>query len=91
VLLLGAGGAEAESAAARLAPLTPEQARDFAERADPACAALLTGLVLAFQEWFLAEGWVEAVDLNPIVRRGDALVVLDAKIHGLPPGSPGGR
>jgi acyl-CoA synthetase (NDP forming) len=86
VLLLGAGGAEAESAAARVVPLTPDQARDFAERADPSCAASLATLVLALQEWLLSELWVEAVDLNPIVPRGDALVALDAKIHGRPPG-----
>jgi acetate---CoA ligase (ADP-forming) len=87
VLLLGAGGEEAESAPARLAPLTPDQAHDLAERADPVCAASLTTLVLALQEWFLARPWVEALDLNPIVLRGDALVALDAKIHGRPPGS----
>jgi acyl-CoA synthetase (NDP forming) len=85
VLLLGAGGAQAESAAARLAPLTPEQAREFAELTDSACAAPLASLLLALQTWFLDRRWVEAVDLNPVVRRGDALVALDAKIHGRPP------
>jgi acetate---CoA ligase (ADP-forming) len=89
VLLLGAGGSQAESAAARLAPLTATQARDFAERTDPMCAESLTTLVLAFQKWFLAESWVEAVDMNPIVLRGDALVALDAKIHGRPPTAAG--
>jgi acetate---CoA ligase (ADP-forming) len=86
VLLLGRGGAAAESAAARIAPLSPGQAHELAERTDPACAAAFTALVLAFQEWLLGEPWVDAVDLNPIVRRADRLVALDAKIHGRPPG-----
>jgi acetate---CoA ligase (ADP-forming) len=85
VILLGAGGTQAESAAARLAPLTPAQARDLAERTDATCAVELASLVLVLQRWLFERPWVEAVDLNPIVRRGDDLVALDAKIHGRPP------
>lgn len=81
LLLAGAGGAEAERAAVRLAPLTPGQARAFAEAAAPALAEPLGALLLALQAWLLAAPWAASVDLNPIVEREGRLVALDAKIH----------
>jgi hypothetical protein len=80
-LLAGAGGAEAERANARLAPLDDRQARDLAEAVAPALADAFLALLLSFQDWLLAAPWVSAVDLNPIVERAGRLVALDAKIH----------
>ncbi len=88
LILLGAGGAQAEDADVRLAPLRPEQARAFAERHAPDRWKEVTELLLAFQDWLQGAPWVEAVDLNPVVPGAVGLVVLDAKIHGVPRSDP---
>src|SRR5581483_7850758 len=81
LLLLGRGGAQAESADVRPAPLSDRELADFARLAAPDDAALVESLLAALQAWALERPWVRAVDLNPVVRHGASLVALDAKVH----------
>ena len=82
LVLLGDGGAQAESAGVRLAPLDPEHLERFVAERVPSHASAFAKLIGSFQDWLLRSDWIEAVDLNPIVPVGDQLVALDAKIHG---------
>lgn len=82
LILLGLGGAEAESAAVRVVPLDEEQARQFAIAQVPNHADDFVPLLLAFQTWLLERTWVRDVDLNPLVpAAAGGLIALDAKIH----------
>jgi len=80
-ILLGPGGDAAETAALRIAPMSAEQIRAFAEEQVPRDAEAVAGLVSAFQAWLARAAGVDAVDLNPIVPVSGGLMALDAKIH----------
>jgi acetate---CoA ligase (ADP-forming) len=83
LLLLGSGGALAETADIRPAPLSERELEDFAAlNASPADLQLVHDLLVALQTWSLEHPWVRAIDLNPVVRHEASLVALDAKVHG---------
>jgi hypothetical protein len=81
LIMLGAGGDQAESAAIRLAPMDAQQVRRLAVDRAPGHAAEFTDLILAFQGWLLQSDGIASVDLNPIVPVEGGLMALDAKLH----------
>ena len=79
LVMLGRGGDQAESAPVRVTPLSDQQRRRFV--AGTAGDGAFVGLLEALERWLAGAPWAGAVDLNPVVRAGDRLVVLDAKVH----------
>ncbi|TMC07857.1 MAG: hypothetical protein E6J41_15325 [Chloroflexi bacterium] len=79
LVMLGRGGGQAESASVRVAPLSDRQRHRLV--ADTVGDEAFVGLLEALERWLVGAPWAGAVDLNPVVRAGDRLLALDAKVH----------
>ena len=84
VMALGPGGTSVGAGVGiRLLPLSGPEIEDFVRDYLPAVAAVSHAVTTlqALQEILIGNPRMAAIDINPIVVRGDQLVVLDAKIH----------
>jgi acetate---CoA ligase (ADP-forming) subunit beta len=96
VILLGLGGTSAEvynDTALRLAPLEPGDVLSMIRQlkahpllegyrgAEPVDAKELTRVIVLFSRLVMEmEGWIESIDLNPVVCTGSRCVIADARI-----------
>lgn len=96
VILLGLGGTSAEvykDTALRLAPLETKDVLSMMRQlkahpllegyrgAEPVDAEELARVIVGFSELVMEmEGWIESVDLNPVICRGKKCVIADARI-----------
>jgi acyl-CoA synthetase (NDP forming) len=84
VMALGPGGTSVGAGVGiRLLPLSRPEIEDFVRDYLPAVAAISHAVttIRTLQEILIGNRRIAAIDINPIVIRGDQLVVLDAKVH----------